>query len=329
MAPRTESAELWNSPSSSIPLDALKAYKDTSVSMMRALQARGGKLFALETADMFWSASTTQAHVRPLIVTDDDHDWHRTGEPLTRPLKSFDAVVMRKDPPFDMEYVYSTYLLETAENEGALVINRPRAVRDHNEKMAITRFPEFTVETLVARDPALLSAFIDEHRDVILKPLDGMGGASIFRVKVDDPNRNVIIETLARYGAQTVMAQRFIREIVDGDKRIVLIGGKPVPHALARIPKAGETRGNLAVGGKGVARPLSARDREIAETVGAQLAADGLFVVGLDVIGDFLTEVNVTSPTGFVEITKQTGFDVAGTFADGVEALVRGKRRPS
>ena len=164
---------------------------------------------------------------------------------------------------------------------------------------------------------------------MILKPLDGMGGASIFRVKVDDPNRNVIIETLAHYGAQTVMAQRFIPEIVDGDKRIVVIGGKPVPHALARIPKAGETRGNLAVGGKGVARPLSARDREIAENVGEQLAADGLFVVGLDVIGDFLTEVNVTSPTGFVEITKQTGFDVAGTFAEGVEALVRAKRRPS
>jgi glutathione synthase len=311
------------------PLDALKAYKDTSVSMMRGLQSRGGKLFALETADMFWAASTTQARVRPLIVTEDDHDWHRTGEPLTRPLKSFDAVVMRKDPPFDMEYVYSTYLLETAENEGALVINRPRAVRDHNEKMAITRFPEFTVQTLVARDPGLLSAFIDEHRDVILKPLDGMGGASIFRVRVDDPNRNVIIETLAHYGAQTVMAQRFIPEIVDGDKRIVLIGGKPVPHALARIPKAGETRGNLAVGGKGVVRPLTARDREIAESVGARLAADGLFVVGLDVIGDFLTEVNVTSPTGFVEITKQTGFDVAGVFAEGVEALVRGKRRAS
>jgi glutathione synthase len=309
------------------PLDLLKAYKDTSVSMMRALQGRGASLFALETAELFWTASKTQARVRPLTVTDDDHDWYRVGETVIRPLTSFDAVVMRKDPPFDMEYVYSTYLLEAAEKEGALVINRPRAVRDHNEKMAITRFPEFTVQTLVSRDPGMLSAFIDEYKDVILKPLDGMGGASIFRVRVDDPNRNVIIETLAQYGAQTVMAQRFIPEIVDGDKRIVLIDGKPVPHALARIPKAGETRGNLAVGGKGVARALSARDREIAEGVGPKLAAEGLFVVGLDVIGDFLTEVNVTSPTGFVEITKQTGFDVAGVFADAVETLVRGRSR--
>ena len=305
------------------PLDLLKAYKDTSVSMMRGLQARGATLFALETADLFWTGSVTQARVRPITLTDDDHDWFRVSEPLIRPLTSFDAVVMRKDPPFDMEYVYSTYLLEAAEKEGALVINRPRAVRDHNEKMAITRFPEFTVETLVARDPGMLSAFIDRHKDVILKPLDGMGGASIFRVRVDDPNRNVIIETLAHYGAQTVMAQRFIPEIVDGDKRIVLIDGKPVPHALARIPKAGETRGNLAVGGKGVVRALTARDREIAESVGPRLAAEGLFVVGIDVIGDYLTEVNVTSPTGFVEITKQTGFDVAGTFADALEARVR------
>ena len=311
------------------PLDLLKAYKDTSVSMMRGLQARGATLFAVETADLFWTGSVTQARVRPITLTDDDHDWFRVSEPLIRPLTSFDAVVMRKDPPFDMEYVYSTYLLEAAEKEGALVINRPRAVRDHNEKMAIIRFPEFTVETLVARDPGMLSAFIDRHKDVILKPLDGMGGASIFRVRVDDPNRNVIIETLAHYGTQTVMAQRFIPEIVDGDKRIVLIDGKPVPHALARIPKAGETRGNLAVGGKGVVRALTARDREIAESVGPRLAADGLFVVGIDVIGDYLTEVNVTSPTGFVEITKQTGFDVAGTFADALEARVRSRHHTS
>jgi glutathione synthase len=311
------------------PLDLLKAYKDTSVSMMRGLQTRGATLFALETADLFWTGSVTQARVRPITVADDDHDWFHVSEPLIRPLTSFDAVVMRKDPPFDMEYVYSTYLLEAAEKEGALVINRPRAVRDHNEKMAITRFPEFMVETLVARDPGMLSAFIDQHRDVILKPLDGMGGASIFRVRIDDPNRNVIIETLAHYGAQTVMAQRFIPEIVDGDKRIVLIDGKPVPHALARIPKAGETRGNLAVGGKGVVQALSARDREIAESVGSKLAAEGLFVVGIDVIGDYLTEVNVTSPTGFVEITKQTGFDVADTFADALEARVRSRHRSS
>lgn len=308
------------------PLPALKAYKDTSVAMMRALQARGATLFALEQEDLFWTAASTQAKVEPLTVTEDDHDWYRTGEPLIRPLKSFDAVLMRKDPPFDMEYVYSTYLLEAAEEEGALILNRPRAVRDHNEKMAIARFPEFTVPTLVTRNPELLSAFIDQHRDVILKPLDGMGGASVFRVRIDDPNRNVIIETLAHYGARTTMAQRFIPEIVDGDKRIVLIDGKPVPQALARIPKAGETRGNLAAGGQGVARPLTARDRQIAESVGPKLAAEGLFVVGLDVIGDFLTEVNVTSPTGFVEITKQTGIDVADGFAEALERLIRGSR---
>jgi glutathione synthase len=308
------------------PLDALKAYKDTSVAMMRALQARGAALFALEQADLFWTDASTQAKVTPITVNDDDHDWYRTGATSIRPLTSFDAVIMRKDPPFDMEYVYSTYLLEAAEKEGALVLNRPRAVRDHNEKMAIARFPEFTVPTLVTRNAEMLSAFIDQYKDVILKPLDGMGGASIFRVRVDDPNRNVIIETLAHYGATTTMAQRFIPEIVDGDKRIVLIDGKPMPHALARIPKAGETRGNLAVGGKGVARPLSARDREIAESVGPRLAAEGLFVVGLDVIGDFLTEVNVTSPTGFVEITQQTGFDVAGRFADALETQVQSRR---
>jgi glutathione synthase len=309
------------------PLASLKAYKDTSVAMMRALQARGATLFVLEPADLFWTASATQGRVRPLTVTDDDHEWYQPGEALIRPLTSFDAVMMRKDPPFDMEYVYSTYLLEAAESEGALVLNRPRAVRDHNEKMAIARFPEFTVPTLVSRDPGMLSSFIDQHNDVILKPLDGMGGASVFRVRTDDPNRNVIIETLAHYGARTVMAQRFIREIVDGDKRIVLIDGKPIPHVLARIPKPGETRGNLAVGGLGVARPLTARDREIAESVGPRLAAEGLFVVGLDVIGDFLTEVNVTSPTGFVEIAKQTGFDVADCFADAFEALVRSRPR--
>jgi glutathione synthase len=226
---------------------------------------------------------------------------------------------MRKDPPFDMEYVYSTYLLEAAEAQGALVFNRPRALRDYNEKLAIAKFTDFIVPTLVTRDAELLRGFIDEHEDVILKPLDGMGGVSVFRVREDDPNRNVIIETVGHHGARTVMAQCFIPEIVDGDKRIVLIAGEPVPHSLARIPKPGETRGNLAAGGRGVARPLSPRDRLIAETVGAKLWADGMLVVGLDVIGDYLTEINVTSPTGFVEIAKQTGFDVAGRFA---EALV-------
>ena len=305
------------------PLDSLKAYKDTSVAMMRALQARGHSLFALEQSDIFWDGGKTNAQVRPLAVTADDHDWYRAGELAARRLASFAAVLMRKDPPFDMEYVYSTYLLEAAESEGARIFNRPRAIRDHNEKMAIAKFTEFIAPTLVTRDAELIREFIDEHRDVILKPLDGMGGTSVFRVRQDDPNRNVIIETVGAHGAKSVMAQRFIPAIAEGDKRIILIAGEPVPHALARIPKPGETRGNLAAGGKGVARPLSRRDREIAEGVGPRLAAEGLLVVGLDVIGDYLTEVNVTSPTCFVEITQQSGFDVAGRFAEALELAVR------
>src|SRR5438067_2133609 len=247
------------------PLASLKAYKDTSIAMMRALQTRGAALFVLEPADLFWTSASTQARVRPLTVTDDDHDWHRAGESSVRSLKSFDAVIMRKDPPFDMEYVYSTYLLEAAESQGALVFNRPRALRDYNEKLAIAKFSDFIVPTLVTRDAELLREFVDEHEDVILKPLDGMGGTSVFRVREDDANRNVIVETVGHHGARTVMAQRFIPEIVDGDKRIVLIAGEPVPHSLARIPKPGETRGNLAAGGRGVVRPLSARDRRSEE----------------------------------------------------------------
>jgi glutathione synthase len=225
-------------------------------------------------------------------------------------------VMMRKDPPFDLEYLYATHLLDLAEREGARVFNRPRALRDHNEKLAIAKFAEYTAPTLVTRDIAALHGFLDAHADVIVKPLDGMGGTSIFRVRRDDPNRNVIFETVAYCGARSVMIQRFIPEIALGDKRVLIIAGKPVPYSLARIPKPGETRGNLAAGGRGVARPLDARDLEIAQGVGAKLWADGLLVVGLDVIGPYLTEVNVTSPTCFVEIAQQTGFDVAGMFAD-------------
>jgi glutathione synthase len=218
-----------------------------------------------------------------------------------------------------MEYVYSTYLLELAEAQGARVVNRPRAIRDHNEKMAIARFPQFTAPTLVTRRAGLIREFLAEHEDVILKPLHGMGGTSIFRVRKDDPNLSVIIETLTIYGAQTIMAQRYIPEIRDGDKRVLLIGGKPVPYALARIPKPGETRGNLAAGGTGVARPLTPRDSEIAETLAPLLYQEGLLLVGLDVIGTHLTEVNVTSPTCFREIMDQTGFNVAGMMLDALE----------
>jgi glutathione synthase len=301
------------------PLETLKAYKDSSVAMMRALAARGHAIFALEQSDIFWDAGGTRAEVVPLTLFPDDHDWYVAGESVPRALRDFAAVIMRKDPPFDMEYVYSTYLLEVAESEGARVYNRPRAIRDHNEKMAIARFPEFIAPTLVTRDAARVGAFIDLHRDAIVKPLDGMGGTSVFRVRADDPNRNVIVETVGQQGARTVMAQRFIPEIAAGDKRVILIAGEPVPYALARIPKEGETRGNLAAGGRGVARPLSARDREIAGALGPRLWAEGLLVVGLDVIGDCLTEVNVTSPTCFVEITQQSGFDVGAMFAAALE----------
>jgi glutathione synthase len=298
------------------PLPELKAYKDSSVAMMRALARRGHAPYACAPADLWWDAGGTQARAVPLTLRDDDHDWYAAGAAVERPLTAFAASVMRKDPPFDMEYVYATYLLELAEGAGARVFNRPRAVRDHNEKVAIAKFAEFIAPTLVARDPARIGAFIDLHGDAIVKPLDGMGGASVFRVRADDPNRNVIVETVGQHGARTVMVQRFIPAISEGDKRVLVIGGAPVPFALARIPKAGETRGNLAAGGRGEARPLTDRERAIAAALGPALWAEGLLVVGLDVIGGFLTEVNVTSPTCFVEIAQQTGFDVAGMFAD-------------
>ena len=301
------------------PLPSLKVYKDSSIAMMRALAARGHRVFAVMQADLTWDGRGTRARAVPLALRPDNRDWYTEGEPEERALKDFAAVVMRKDPPFDMEYVYSTYLLEAAESEGARVFNRPRAIRDHNEKMAIARFPEFIAPTLVTRDAERVGAFIDAQRDTVVKPLDGMGGTSVFRVRADDPNRNVIVETVGREGERTMMAQRFIPQIADGDKRVLIIAGEPVPYALARIPKPGETRGNLAAGGRGVARPLSARDREIATAMGPRLWAEGLLVVGLDVIGDYLTEVNVTSPTCFVEITEQSGFDVGAMFAAALE----------
>jgi glutathione synthase len=302
------------------PLDEFKLYKDSTYAMMREAAKRGHELHALHQQDLAWRKSGVTGNASRLHLTGQENEaWYVLEPAVEQPLTAFDAVLMRKDPPFDMEYVYTTYLLELAEAQGARIVNRPRAIRDHNEKMAIARFPQFTAPTLVTRRETLIREFITEHGDAILKPLHGMGGASIFRVRHDDPNLSVIIETLTMLGAQTIMAQRYIPEIRDGDKRVLLIGGKPVPFALARIPKAGETRGNLAAGGTGVARPLTARDREIAETLAPQLFSDGLTLVGLDVIGDYLTEVNVTSPTCFVEITEQTGFNVAGMMLDALE----------
>lgn len=304
------------------PLDEFKLEKDTTYAIMREAAAQGHALYAMQQNDLAWHKQSVTGNAARLHLTGETPAWYRLDPPAETPLEQFDAVLMRKDPPFDMEYVYSTYLLEIAERRGARVFNRPQAIRDYNEKMAIARFAEFTAPTLVTRRTELLHGFLHEHTDIILKPLDGMGGSSVFRVRRDDPNLNVIIETLTSDGSRTIMAQRFIPEISAGDKRVLVIGGEPVPYCLARIPKAGETRGNLAAGGTGIARELTARDRVIAETLGPQLAAAGLLLVGLDVIGDHLTEVNVTSPTCFQEITQQSGFNVSAMLLNKLEKLI-------
>ena len=304
------------------PLEGLKAYKDSSIAMMRAAARRGHEVWALQRAGLTWREGVViGTGCVALEVGADDAAWYRAGEAQALPLAAFDAVLMRQDPPFDFEYVTATWLLERAAQAGVRVFNDPRAVRDHSEKIAITEFPQFTATTLVARDPADIHAFIDELGDVILKPLDGMGGSQIFRVHRHDPNRNVIVETLTLDGTRTIMAQRYLPEISAGDKRILLIAGKPVPWCLARIPKAGETRGNLAAGGTGVVQELSADDRRIAEALGPVLFKRGLVLVGLDVIGSHLTEINVTSPTCMVEIRQQSGFDAASAFISALEHL--------
>jgi len=301
------------------PLEHIKTYKDSTFAIMRAAAARGHALSVMEQQDVVLRNDQVTGLARKLDMLDDDRHWYALAEAAATPLAAFDAVLMRKDPPFDMEYVFSTYLLELAEAQGARIFNKPRAIRDYNEKLAIAKFPRFMAPTLVTRQPELIRAFIAEHRDAIVKPLDAMGGAGVFRVTALDVNLNVILETVTELGSRTIMAQRYIPEIAQGDKRILIIDGEAVPYALARIPKAGETRGNLAAGGKGVAQALSPRDHEIAAALGPALKAAGLFLAGLDVIGDYLTEINVTSPTGMQEITAQTGFDVAGMLVDALE----------
>jgi glutathione synthase len=316
------------------PIASFKTYKDTTYAMMLAAAARGHALAFCEQPQLWLAGGHAWADAAPLSLSGpqlgepghDPHGWWHLAEPRAERLSAFDAVLMRKDPPFDLEYVYSTYLLEHATREGARVFNDPRAVRDHSEKYAIAEFAQFTADTMVTRDPVRLREFVVRHGEAVLKLLDGMGGASIFRARRDDPNLSVIIETMNQFGARSVMAQRYLPAIAEGDKRVLLIGGQVVPYALARIPKAGESRGNLAAGGTGRAQPLSARDREIAESLAPRLHARGLFLVGLDVIGDSLTEVNVTSPTCFREIAEQAGFDVAAMF---VEALEREIARPA
>ena len=306
------------------PLASLKVRKDSTYAMMTEAAARGHELHVFMQEGLMWKSGQVIGEHVPLALTGRADHWYRASPSRETPLAQFDAVLMRKDPPFDGEYVTSTWLLELAQREGAKVFNDPRALRDHNEKLAIARFAQFTAPTLVSRLPAQIHDFIDANADVIVKPLDGMGGHSVFRVTDSDPNRYVIVETVTGHGARSIMAQRFIPEIREGDKRILLIGGKPVPFCLARIPRPGETRGNLAAGGSGVARALSARDTEIANAIGPVLVKAGLLLVGLDVIGDYLTEINVTSPTCFQEITQQTGFNVAGAFMDALEAACGG-----
>lgn len=303
------------------PLQQFKIYKDSTFAMMREAQGRGHQIYAFEPATLAWQAGKVSAQVQHLRLTGAIDSWYEVLAEAEMTLTEFDCVIQRKDPPFDMEYIYATYLLELAEKQGAKIFNKPAAIRNHNEKLSIAQFSDFTAPTLVSRDEAKIRAFHTEHRDIILKPLDGMGGAGIFRIGSDGMNLGSVIETLTQNGQRTIMVQRYIPEIVHGDKRILIIAGKPVPYALARIPQNGEVRGNLAAGGRGVAQPLSTRDWQIAQALGPELYARGLLLVGLDVIGDYLTEVNVTSPTCFQEISAQSDCNVAALFVDALEAL--------
>ena len=311
------------------PLEAFSPKKDSTLAMMREAARRGHAVWACEPRQLRWSSGGDGAqpvsapcrHVEPL---DTARPWFAEIEVVHCALRDFDAVLMRKDPPFDSEFFYATHLLEQAEREGARVFNRPRALRDHPEKLSILEWPQFIPRTLVSRDPAALRGFAREQGDVIVKPLDGMGGSGVFRLRnsadgAPDANLGVVLETLTDMGRRTIMAQAFIPQIAQGDKRVLVIGGEPVPYALARIPQGGETRGNLAAGGLGRAQELTAQDLAIARAMGPTLAARGLLLVGLDIIGDRLTEINVTSPTCFVEIRDQTGFDVAARFVDALE----------
>lgn len=304
------------------PLETFKTYKDSTFAMMREASKRGHHIFAFEQQDVVLEQGHVIAKVKEIALTGDAHDWFTVVNEKVFTLNHFDAIIIRKDPPFNMEYIYTTYLLEVAEREGARVFNKPAAIRNHNEKLAIAEFPQFTSPTMVSRDIDKLKAFHAEHHDVIFKPLDGMGGIGIFRVKEDGLNLGSVIETLSEYGQKTIMAQRYIPEITEGDKRVLVIGGEVVPFVLARMPQNGEVRGNLASGGVGVAQPISQPNLQLAETLAPVLAQRGLLLVGLDIIGRHLTEINVTSPTCFQEITDQTGFDVAALFVSAVERAV-------
>ena len=317
------------------PLASINLKKDTTLAMIRAAQLRGHRLWYLRQEDLYLHEGVATGAMRELRLTEpfvtaldpytvkDGAGWHEVGDEQRRPLRELDVILMRKDPPFDMEYIYTTYLLERAEADGVLVANKPESLRDCNEKVFATSFPQCCPPLLISRRADLIKDFAAEHGDIVLKPLDGMGGMSVFRIVRGDPNLNVVIETLTNRGAQQIMAQKFVPEIVDGDKRILIVDGVPVPYCLARVPMAGEARGNLAAGGTGVGRPLTERDRWIADQVAPELKKRGLLFVGIDVIGDYLTEVNVTCPTCVRELDAQFGLDIAGSFLDAIEA-----RRP-
>ncbi len=306
------------------PVESFKTTKDTTFSMMREAQRRGHALAVCEPRHLRWqTGGLVEAEVRDVALTGDSKAWFTESGRRVAPLRAFDAVLMRKDPPFDAEYIYATHLLEQAEREGARVINKPASLRDHPEKLAVMEFPQFIGPTLVTRDAEAIRAFHAEHGDIICKPLDGMGGMGIFRVKADGLNLGSIIETLNHHGATSVMVQKFLPEIAEGDKRVIVIAGEPVPFVLARIPQGSEVRGNLAAGGKGVAQPITDADRATAAAIGRVLAPRGLLLIGLDIIGTKVTEINVTSPTGFQEIFNQTGCDAPALFVDAVERAVR------
>jgi glutathione synthase len=305
------------------PLDSFKIHKDSTFAMMRECQRRGLRVSVAEVDALSWRrGEVVSATCRELRLTGQPEAWYEVLGESRQPLHTFDAVLMRKDPPFDSEFFYATHLLEQAEREGARVFNSPRALRDHPEKLALMEFASYAPPTLVTRSAAEIRAFHAEHQDIILKPLDGMGGTGIFRVGADGMNLGAITETLNQNGATSVMVQRYLPEIAQGDKRVLIIGGVPAPFCLARIPQGSEVRGNLAAGGKGVAQPLSDENRAVAEAIGPVLAARGLLLVGLDMIGNHVTEINVTSPTCFQEITDQTGFDVAAMFVDALQAAM-------
>lgn len=301
------------------PLETIKPAKDSTFALIKEAQARGYTAYIFCQQDLILEDWKVAASTCPIRLTGREEDWFELGEKTVSPLSRFQFVLVRKDPPFDAEYLYSTYLLELAEEQGAVVLNTPRSLRDFNEKLSIAKFSHFAPPTLVSRDETAIRKFLSLHQDIILKPLDGMGGKGIFRLATNDPNIGSVVEMLSDFGKSTVMAQKYLPEIRQGDKRVFIIAGKPVPYALARIPKAGETRANLATGGTGIAKPLSERDREIADALGPVLNNHGIFLAGIDIIGDYLTEINVTSPTCMQEITKQTDFNVAGMMIDALE----------